>query len=234
MLISYAIQVWQYITLTRKIYLIDCPGIVPTSARNDSHTATVLKGVVRVEALPTPSEHIPALMERMKPLYLSRTYGVPLPDEDDTTKGWEPEEFLDKLARMKGRLLKGGEPDLEAVAKIILSDWVRGRIPFFVPPPERSAELNAKEEKERKRAKGKEKERGKALGNEMDTNKIGSSGGSDSGSDFHTQLFRFGCHFWHIKDINSGSLLGRLVDEQIGVVILAHGNGNDFHSSMSS
>ena len=71
-------KVWQYITLTKRIYLIDCPGIVPTSAR-DSQTSTVLKGVVRVEALATPSEHIPALMERVKPIYLSRTYGVPLP-----------------------------------------------------------------------------------------------------------------------------------------------------------
>ena len=39
-------KVWQYITLTKRIYLIDCPGIVPTSAR-DSQAATVLKGVVR-------------------------------------------------------------------------------------------------------------------------------------------------------------------------------------------
>ncbi|KAG5220198.1 GTPase required for pre-60S ribosomal nuclear export [Salix suchowensis] len=46
-------KVWQYITLTRRIYLIDCPGIVPTSAQDDQ-TSTVLKGVVRVEALPTP------------------------------------------------------------------------------------------------------------------------------------------------------------------------------------
>ncbi|KAF8899294.1 NGP1NT-domain-containing protein [Infundibulicybe gibba] len=119
---------WQYITLTRRIYLIDCPGIVPTSA-HDSQTSTVLKGVVRVEALPTPSDHIPALMERVKPIYLSRTYGVPLPE--DPSQNWTPEEFLDKLARMKGRLLKHGEPDLDSVAKIVLSDWVRGRIPFF-------------------------------------------------------------------------------------------------------
>ncbi|KAK0433969.1 NUC091 domain-containing protein [Armillaria borealis] len=146
-------KVWQYITLTRRIYLIDCPGIVPTSA-HDSQTSTVLKGVVRVEALATPSEHIPALMERVKPLYLSRTYGVPLPNEEDPTQCWEPEVFLDKLARMKGRLLKQGEPDMDSVAKIILSDWVRGRIPFFVPPPERSEELNKAEAKKRK-GKGK-------------------------------------------------------------------------------
>jgi nuclear GTP-binding protein len=153
-------KVWQYITLTRKIYLIDCPGIVPTSA-HDTETATVLKGVVRVEALPTPSDHIPELMARVKPLYLSRTYGIPLPDKDDPTKSWEPEVFLDKLARMKGRLQKGGEPDLEGVAKIVLSDWVRGRVPFFVTPPERPEELNRAEAKMAK-AKAKAKGKGKA------------------------------------------------------------------------
>ena len=52
---------------------------------------------------------------------------------------------------MKGRLLKGGEPDIEGVARIVLSDWVRGRIPFFVPPPERPEELNEREEKKRKK-----------------------------------------------------------------------------------
>lgn len=149
-------KVWQYITLTRRIYLIDCPGVVPTSA-NDSQTSTVLKGVLRVEALPVPSEHIPALMSRVKPLYLSRTYGVTLPDPDDPSRSWDPEQFLDTLARMKGRLLKGGEPDVDGVAKIILSDWVRGRIPFFVPPPERSEELNKTEAKLKARSKGKAK-----------------------------------------------------------------------------
>ncbi|KAJ3506346.1 hypothetical protein NLJ89_g6919 [Agrocybe chaxingu] len=151
-------KVWQYITLTKRIYLIDCPGIVPASA-HDSQAATVLKGVVRVEALATPSEHIPVLMERVKPIYLSRTYGIDLPNKDDPTKSWEPEKFLDELARMKGRLLKHGEPDLDSVAKIILSDWVRGRIPFFVPPPERSEDLNEAEAKQRKKndLKGKRK-----------------------------------------------------------------------------
>ncbi|KAJ3533628.1 hypothetical protein NMY22_g7255 [Coprinellus aureogranulatus] len=151
-------KVWKYITLTRRIYLIDCPGIVPTSA-NDTETATVLKGVVRVEALPTPSDHIPELMQRVKPIYLSRTYGIPLPNPNDPSEAWKPEDLLDKMARMKGRLLKHGEPDREAVSKIILSDWVRGRIPFFVTPPERSEELNAVEAKKRKvaDAKGKAK-----------------------------------------------------------------------------
>lgn len=150
--------------MTRRIYLIDCPGIVPASA-NDSETAIVLKGVVRVEALPTPADHIPALMDRVKPVYLSRTYGVPLPNPDEISKNWEPEVFLDKLARKKGRLLKQGEPDLDSVAKIVLSDWVRGRIPFFVPPPERSEELNRVEAKKLK-IKGKTDVKGKGKASE--------------------------------------------------------------------
>lgn len=111
---------------------------------------------MRVEALPTPSDHIPALLARVKPVYISRTYNFALPEGREA---WSADELLDRLARQKGRLLKGGEPDLEGVAKILLSDWVRGRIPFFVSPPERSEELNKEEDKKRKKAdrKGKGK-----------------------------------------------------------------------------
>ncbi|CAO1614136.1 unnamed protein product [Parajaminaea phylloscopi] len=127
-------KVWQYVALMKRIYLIDCPGIVPVSAR-DSETGTVLKGVVRVENLETPAEHIPALMSRVKEEYLRKTYGL---------KSWkDSHDFLAQLARRFGKLLKGGEPDEETVAKMILNDWIRGKIPFFVPPPESAARANS-------------------------------------------------------------------------------------------
>ncbi len=43
-------KVWQYITLMKRIFLIDCPGVVH-AGQADSDTALVLKGVVRVENL---------------------------------------------------------------------------------------------------------------------------------------------------------------------------------------
>lgn len=100
-----------------------------------------------MEALSTPSEHITELLTRLKPLYVARTYGLTIP----ANGSWEADDFLDALARAKGRLLKGGEPDIEGAAKIVLGDWVRGRIPYFVAPPERPAELNEREAKERAR-----------------------------------------------------------------------------------
>lgn len=127
-------KVWQYVALMRRIYLVDCPGIVPVGA-HDSETGTVLKGVVRVENLETPAEHIPALMSRVKPEYLRKTYGL---------KGWKDHsDFLEQLAKRYGKLLKGGAPDEETVAKMVLNDWIRGKIPFFVAPPETATALAA-------------------------------------------------------------------------------------------
>lgn len=40
-------KVWQYITLTKRIFLIDCPGVVYQNIK-DSETDIVLKGVVRL------------------------------------------------------------------------------------------------------------------------------------------------------------------------------------------
>lgn len=43
-------KVWQYITLMKRIFLIDCPGVV-YNKNDDDQTDSVLKGVVRVENL---------------------------------------------------------------------------------------------------------------------------------------------------------------------------------------
>ncbi|GAA5823150.1 hypothetical protein JCM5353_005797 [Sporobolomyces roseus] len=120
-------KVWQYITLMRRIYLIDCPGIVPPSAR-DTESQKVLKGIVRVEHLSDPASHIQFLLDRVRKEYLARTYGVP---------DWEnAEDFLTKLARKTGKLQRGGEADYRTVATFVINDWIRGKIPYFVAPPE--------------------------------------------------------------------------------------------------
>lgn len=36
-------------------------------------------------------------------------------------------------------MFQGGEPDLQTVGKMVLNDWQRGRIPFFVKPPNADA-----------------------------------------------------------------------------------------------
>ncbi|CAK9115028.1 Nuclear/nucleolar GTPase 2 (OsNug2), partial [Durusdinium trenchii] len=125
-------KVWQYIALTRKLYLLDCPGIVPPSASDfDADCAKVLKGVVRAERLKTPSDYIHEVLLRVKKPYLLQRYRLPA----DTT--WnDSEEFLTILGKKMGKLVKGGDADIDTAARIVLYDWQRGRIPYFTAPPE--------------------------------------------------------------------------------------------------
>ena len=133
----------------KRIYLIDCPGIVPPSL-TDTPEEVLLRGSVRVENVEFPAQYVSAVLARCRTHHLERTYGV---------KGWSAEvgggdvggkaatteeavRFLEALARKGGRLLKGGEADLDGVAKMVLNDFLRGKIPWFVPPPTREDEAS--------------------------------------------------------------------------------------------
>ena len=110
----------------KRIYLIDCPGVVPPSS-TDTPQDILLKGVVRVENVEHPEQYIPAVLAKTKPQHIERTYAL---------KGYKDHiEFLELLARKAGRLLHGGEPDVDGVAKMVLNDFLRGKIPWYTPPP---------------------------------------------------------------------------------------------------
>ncbi|RCI08276.1 hypothetical protein L249_8363, partial [Ophiocordyceps polyrhachis-furcata BCC 54312] len=119
-------KVWQYVSLTRRIYLIDSPGVVPPSS-SDSPTDLLLRGVVRMEKVQDPEQYIGAVLDRVKRQHMEKTYGL-------RVRGSET-EFLEALAQKSGRLLRGGEPDISGVAKMVLNDFVRGKIPWFTPLP---------------------------------------------------------------------------------------------------
>ena len=122
-------RVWQYVTLFRNVYLIDSPGVVYDTG--DNETSVVLKGVVRIESLKEPAAYIPEVLERVKRDHLVNTYGV---------SNWEDEvDFLTQIAKKSGRLHKGGEADISTIARRVLSDWQRGKIPWFVLPPVKDA-----------------------------------------------------------------------------------------------
>lgn len=119
-------KVWQYITLMKRIYLIDCPGVVPPNM-NDTAEDILLRGVVRVENVENPEQYVAAALKKCKRHHVERTYDL---------RGWENHiDFLEQLARKGGRLLKGGEADLDGVAKMVLNDFLRGKIPWFTAPP---------------------------------------------------------------------------------------------------
>ncbi|KAH9410780.1 NGP1NT domain-containing protein [Ordospora pajunii] len=119
-------KVWQYITLTRGIYLIDCPGIVPIA----DYTQAILRGAIRIENIEEPEMYIDEVISKAKDS-MSKIYGIVFNNSID---------LLEKLAIRFGKLLKGGEPNIDAVSKMVLRDWVRGKIPYYTIPADATDE----------------------------------------------------------------------------------------------
>lgn len=135
-------KVWQYVTLMRRIYLIDCPGVV--YPQGDTETQIILKGVVRVENVKDPENHVQGVLDRVKKEHLEKNYNI---------SGWtDTEDFMTKIAFHCGRLLKGGEPDIQTVAKMVLNDFQRGKLPYYTRPPGCDDEEEKKHEKNKDRA----------------------------------------------------------------------------------
>merc|ERR1712226_816412 len=130
-------KVWQFITLMKNIFLVDCPGVVYNHT-TDTETDTVLKGVIRVQHLEAPEDYIPKVLSRVKDEHVKRQYQI---------ASWEsPLDFLEKLAKKTGKLLKGGDPDTVAVGKMVLNDWQRGKLPYFSYPPTDGSEEKVENE----------------------------------------------------------------------------------------
>lgn len=125
-------KIWQYITLFKRISLIDCPGVVVDTA-GDTETESVLKGVVRAERLETPEDFIQPIVDMVKREHIAGQYKF---TKEESNKWTTPTELLETIATKAGRLLKGGEPCLRSASITMINDFQRGRLPHFVAPPE--------------------------------------------------------------------------------------------------
>lgn len=129
--------------------ILDSPGIVfPAAVNDDADSKRKRKAehearLILLNALPPsqisdPQPAVTMLMERMSQspaLYeqMLQHYGIvalgPFGQGDTTT------DFLVQVARKRGRLGKGGVPNIYAAAMSVITDWRDGRIQGWVPPP---------------------------------------------------------------------------------------------------
>lgn len=121
-------KTWQHVKLDKRINLFDCPGIIDEKDKSLSETdlgfSTVLMGAVRVEKIKNPEDYVLDLIKIAKS-GLEKKYKTIIT---------EPYQFIDDLSRKTGKLLKNGEPNIHLTSKMILNDWVQGKIPFWVEP----------------------------------------------------------------------------------------------------
>lgn len=121
-------KTWQHVRLDKGINLFDCPGIIDekdkTLSGTDINFSTVLMGAVRVEKIKNPEDYVLDLIKIAK-TGLEKKYKIIIT---------EPYQFIEDMSRRTGKLLKNGEANAHLTSKIILNDWVQGKIPFWVEP----------------------------------------------------------------------------------------------------
>ncbi|KAG0207219.1 Guanine nucleotide-binding protein-like 3 [Mortierella sp. GBA30] len=121
-------KVAQEINLDKNIKLLDCPGIVFSKGDNGETPAELLlRNCVKVELLEDPISPVELIVGRCQKEQLMEMYGVPLFEDVN--------DFLVHLARIRGKLKRGGIPDIFSAARSILNDWNSGKIPFYTIPP---------------------------------------------------------------------------------------------------
>ncbi|RMZ91257.1 hypothetical protein DV736_g1484, partial [Chaetothyriales sp. CBS 134916] len=140
----------QEVKVDRKLKILDSPGIVfPTTSDSEGQSKQRRRAehearLILLNALPPsqivdPLPAIRLLLERLSSspsLYekVLQQYGIsalgPFGNGDTVT------DFLVQVARKRGRLGKGGVPNLTSAAMAVITDWRDGRIQGWSEPPE--------------------------------------------------------------------------------------------------
>ncbi|KAJ1955764.1 hypothetical protein GGI12_005481 [Dipsacomyces acuminosporus] len=130
---------FQTIHLTSDVVLCDCPGLVfPTFATTQADM--VCNGVLPIDQLREFTGPSGLVAQRIPKWVLEAIYGIEIRtrhEEEGGTGVPTAEELLTAYAAARG-MFKGGEgnPDESRAARIILKDYVNGKLTYCHPPPE--------------------------------------------------------------------------------------------------
>ncbi|KAJ7008768.1 guanine nucleotide-binding protein-like NSN1 [Populus alba x Populus x berolinensis] len=119
----------QEVQLDKNVKLLDCPGVVMLKSV-ESDASIALRNCKRIEKLDDPVGPVKEILKLCPDRLLVMLYKIPSFDSVD--------DFLQKVATVRGRLKKGGIVDVDAAARIVLHDWNEGKIPYYTMPPARN------------------------------------------------------------------------------------------------
>lgn len=132
------------VKLDNKLKLLDSPGIVFPNNPEGSKSSKVQEQarLILLNAVPPKeiSDPVPAVTLLLKRLSASPELFQKMVDVYDlpplhTTNGDTTTDFLVQVARKRGRLGKGGVPNLYSAAQTVITDWRDGRIQGWTDPP---------------------------------------------------------------------------------------------------
>lgn len=129
---------FQTIHLSDKVILCDCPGLVfPNFATTKADL--VCNGVLPIDQLREYTGPAAVVAHRIPQPFLEAVYGIHIktrPLEEGGTGVPTASELLSAYAKARGFTTQGvGQPDESRAARIILKDYVNGKLLYVEPPP---------------------------------------------------------------------------------------------------
>ncbi|POS87283.1 hypothetical protein EPUL_000774 [Erysiphe pulchra] len=132
------------VKLDSKLKLLDSPGIVFPNTENESQSLSkqeeqarlILLNAIPPKMIEDPVPAVTLLLKRLKSnnlfIKILEVYDLPplMPNNGDYTM-----DFLVQVARKRGRLGKGGIPNIHSAGMMVLTDWRDGRIQGWIDPP---------------------------------------------------------------------------------------------------
>ncbi|EPY53256.1 GTP binding protein [Schizosaccharomyces cryophilus OY26] len=129
---------FQTINLTDKVTLLDCPGLVfPSFATTQADL--VLDGVLPIDQMREHTGPSAMLAQRIPKEVLENIYTIRIrtrPKEEGGSGVPSAEEVLFPYARARGYMRSNhGTPDDSRASRILLKDYVNGKLIYVHPPP---------------------------------------------------------------------------------------------------
>ncbi|CAH8467571.1 unnamed protein product [Heterobilharzia americana] len=131
---------FQTIYVRSDLMLCDCPGLVMPSFAY-SKADLIVAGILSIDEMRDYLAPIGLVCERIPRDILEIMYGINLPKsqnlqlEDGSSCTLTPHELLAAHAFMHGFMTAKGNPNYDRSARIILKDFVKGKLLYCHPPP---------------------------------------------------------------------------------------------------
>ncbi|KAI0125502.1 P-loop containing nucleoside triphosphate hydrolase protein [Xylariales sp. AK1849] len=145
------------VKIDSKLTLLDSPGIVFPSTKDgeapkkknpiEAHASLVLLNAVPPKEIDDPLPAVGLLLKRLStsPDLLQKLMDVyDLPPLMTAADGDATTDFLVQVARKRGRLSRGGVPNITSAAMTVITDWRDGRIQGWVDAPVLPVSVDAK------------------------------------------------------------------------------------------
>ncbi len=113
----------QWLRVSNDILLLDSPGIIPLM---ENEKSLALKAAIDADMLKNPLNAATCILDvlrRDNKESILETYSL-----EPSALELDNEEIIEMIAKKRGKLLKGGELDIETAAKYIIRDWYKGKL----------------------------------------------------------------------------------------------------------